>query len=1444
MAECPDWVSKLIEKGGAVSECMGMLDKIEQIKIAENERKERAEGRTFEKTKLEYAMKMRELDVREKELAKPNTMSSNGSPTVKVSLPKYVDGEDIEVFLRSFERLAYLHKWDKSDWPMRLIPQLSGKALEAYARMSVADSNDYDQIKQAILQRFGLNAWAYREKYRHTRQESGESFREYAVRVSNLLEHWVESEKVEGSYDNLYDLVRREQLLFSAPMDLQVWLRERQPETSEALIGMAEAFQLAHQNTGTYRNRVNPRDSYIGRTNAPAATGTGVYVPPHFRTNNKQTVQEERDKTFIRRCYYCKSPEHILPNCPERKGNEDTFNRGKGNDTKQTNALLLSPRKTKFSGNVVTVPIVSREANIVEKDLENGLKVVEGTVNGKRMWALRDTGCTTVFVSPSYVDNVEDIQVVKQIRLANGNICECPEVEIELDTPYLKGRVVALVMDSPVADVIIGNVGHVIDDSSDKHTDSIQLVETRAVKQIRETTEQLQREREEEILDGRGKFDTGKAVDTEEKLSFPGVDDLEREQQSDKSLENVRKLAVSEDEKIDSDKPYFKQDQSILCRYFKTKSGEVIKQIVVPLKYRTEIMHIAHDPPMGGHLGNRKTRLRVLKHFYWPGIFKDVAVLCRACPECQKSIAKGRVSKAPLVPVPPIDIPFKRIALDIVGPLTRTKQGNKYILVICDYATKYPEAVPMKTIDAEAVANELIWFISRVGIPQEILTDMGSNFNSALIKELCRLLKVHKLFSSPYHPQANGLVENFNGTLKKMLRCYSQQKTLDWDVCLPYVLFAYREVPQETTGYSPFDLLYTWPVRGPLSVLYEMWDKPEDKTLTPSVLEFVLQARERLQTMTEIANEKERKAKGKQKLHFDKKAKMRTMQSGDKALVLLPTATSKLLAQWKGPYKVIEKVGDVNYIIEINRKRKLFHINMLKQWYERETCEHMEPDQDIVQSVLEIEDEEGLDDEVCDYLHNPPAVGKESVDKVKINVDLDAGKQKQLRDICDEFQNVLSDIPGRTSLVQHDVKVMSEWPVHKKPYPLPYAIRDSVKQEIDNMINTGIVEASTSPWAAPLVIVPKKDNSLRLCVDYRGLNEHTIFDPQPMPKIDEILNKLGRANFMSKIDLTKGYWQIPLTMEAKEKSAFVCPFGHYQFTVMPFGMTNSAASFVRLMKEILKGKDDFADSFIDDIIVYSETWDTHVRQLRQVFVSLQEAKVTAKPSKCYLGFQEMEFLAHVVGFGEVKPTNEKVQAVDDIAVPTTKRKVRAFIGFMNFYRRFIPNFAEIAAPLTDLTAKKAPNKVVWRECHQLAFESLKKAITSYPVLHNPDFTKDFILQTDSSDRGIGAVLLQEVEGNRHPILYVSKKLLAREQAYSTIEKECLAIVRSVVALKEYLYGKKFYIETDHFPLQWLHRMKGQNQRLLRWSLMLQEYRYEVTHVPGRKNTVADMLSRC
>ena len=287
-----------------------------------------------------------------------------------------------------------------------------------------------------------------------------------------------------------------------------------------------------------------------------------------------------------------------------------------------------------------------------------------------------------------------------------------------------------------------------------------------------------------------------------------------------------------------------------------------MEQLVLPLQCRSTVLKLAHDIPAASHLGINKTKDRVLQRYYWPGVFRDVANHCRTCEVCQRAQGKRYGARAEMIPLPLIEKPFQRIAMDIIGPLPRSNNGNKYILTICDYATRCPDTIPILNTEANAIAKDLVSVFVGVGIPDEILTDQGSNLMSSLLQEMYLMLNISRLRTSPYHPQTDGLMERLNGTLKSMIRKFTESNQKDWDEHLPYLLFAYREVPQESTGFSPFELLYGRRVRGSLDVPKEAWVGYEGEKENTSV--HVLELKRCLEEMSELVKENVAKAQNKQ----------------------------------------------------------------------------------------------------------------------------------------------------------------------------------------------------------------------------------------------------------------------------------------------------------------------------------------------------------------------------------------------------------------------------------------------------------------------------------------------------------------------------------------------------------------------------------------------------
>ena len=314
-------------------------------------------------------------------------------------------------------------------------------------------------------------------------------------------------------------------------------------------------------------------------------------------------------------------------------------------------------------------------------------------------------------------------------------------------------------------------------------------------------------------------------------------------------------------------------------------------------------------------------------------------------------------------------------------------------------------------------------------------------------------------------------------------------------------------------------------------------------------------------------------------------------------------------------------------------------------------------------------------------------------------------------------------------MTEHKVDTGEAPPIRSPPYRIPQSLLKTVNDELRQMLELGIVRPSKSPWASPVVVVPKPDGTIRFCVDYRKLNNITKMDAYPIPRMDQMLEKVAQARYISTLDITKGYWQIPLNEDSIPKSAFITTQGLFEFAVMPFGMKTAPATFQRMMKhKVLNGLESFADVYIDDVkIDTSTTFEQHLVHLRQVFDRLREARLCAKPSKCRIAMSMVDFIGHRVGGGNIAPKDALIETVLQLPRPRTKKQVRSFLGLAGYYRRFIQNFADISAPLTNLTRKTEPTKVMWTKRAESAFSQLKQKLASPPVLRSPCWDRVFII---------------------------------------------------------------------------------------------------------------------
>ena len=468
----------------------------------------------------------------------------------------------------------------------------------------------------------------------------------------------------------------------------------------------------------------------------------------------------------------------------------------------------------------------------------------------------------------------------------------------------------------------------------------------------------------------------------------------------------------------------------------------------------------------------------------------------------------------------------------------------------------------------------------------------------------------------------------------------------------------------------------------------------------------------------------------------------------------------------------------------------------------------------------------------------------------------------KLQELLTKWQDVFSvtefDL-GRTSLVEHRIDLEDEAPFKQRHHRIPPHLYDEVRQHIQEMLDSGVIRSSKSPFASPIVLVRKKDKSLRFCVDYRVLNLRTKKDSYSLPRFEECVDVLYGSKYFSCLDLKKGYYQMGVHEEHKERTAFTAgQLGFYEFNVMPFGLCNAPASFQRMM-ELCMG-DRYLDSclvFLDDVIVFSKSFDEHLTRLDNVLKKLHEAGLKLKPSKCQFMKTSVKYLGHVISKDGIKTDGDKIECLKNWPAPTNVDQVRSFLGFAGYYRRFVKGYSRIVKPMTDLLAgaelkkkksgkRKLVNKQQWRwkEDEENSFKEIIKKLCEAPVLAYADFTQPFELRTDASGCGIGAVLYQQQEGQQRVIAYASRGLTKAEKNYPVHKLEFLALKWAVSKkFHDYLYGAEFIVKTDNNPLTYIQTTAKLDATSQRWQSELANYDFKLVYLSGKENVEADALSR-
>ncbi|KAF1388735.1 hypothetical protein PFLUV_G00065720 [Perca fluviatilis] len=823
------------------------------------------------------------------------------SPKPSLFILKLTEKDDIEAYLQAFERTAAREEWPPEQWASLLAPFLSGSAQRTYQDLAVDQATNYDVLKKEILRRYGFNLISRAQRFHDWTYDATAPPRAQMHDLIRLTKSWLTAEPLTLTP---IEKVVIDKFLRALPFEAKKLASQANPQSADQLVELVEGQQVALEvlrSGQTRKNEPSPRQKERKRTEDHAGRLANERGSP--------TACSQRQRPFLnldgRKCYECGEPGHIAWYCPNRDVSMPTASASEVAVGRPCN--LLTTCWAAESGPSPVTPV---------------------RANGKDTTALVDSGSMATLIRPEFAQSPPLTDTVP-ITCIHGETKYYPTTLLHQQTA--KGQStgpVGIVPNLPVP-VLIGRdcpmfrplwasmSGDVEKRGNQKRGSRKGGTDSRKVKArmcgFQEVDPQVSTGAPSEGESGEASQEEGEASLND---MFPMDPEVEPEPAS---LAGRFGTAQLEDPNL----------------------AHALQQVTVVDGKPME--GLTHSHLLGAHLGVEKTLDRIKARFYWPGVKRAVEDYCRSCPECQMVAPKPHF-RSPLVPMPIISVPFSRIAMDLVGPLPKSNRGHQYILVILDYATRYPEAIPLRTMATKGIARELVMLFSRVGIPDEILTDQGTPFMSRIMKDLCKLMKITQLRTSVYHPQTDGLVERFNRTLKQMLKKVMEADGRNWDQLLPYLMFSIREVPQASTGFSPFELLYGRRPRGLLDVAKEAWEQQPSPHRT--MVEHVEDMRGRMTTLWPLVREHMREAQEAQSQVYNRGAQPRDFQPGDKVLVLSPTSECKFLARWNGPYEVLEKIGDVNYKVRQPGRRhltKIYHVNLLKKWNARDVLYSFAP---------------------------------------------------------------------------------------------------------------------------------------------------------------------------------------------------------------------------------------------------------------------------------------------------------------------------------------------------------------------------------------------------------------------------------------------------------------------------------------------------------------------
>ena len=1412
------------------------------------------------------AQKEQEKNKFENRLSRASIIMKNllfAMPTVSSEVPSY---------LQSMDNIFGQNNIDEDLRVSLLMPHLAYNTRRSILMLPPTETDTYEKWKLAVLKYHKLSPHTYRYNFENCYRTSSESCIQFTNRLLCLFKHYLQSRKV-TTYDDLISLVVADRLKQSLSADVKYFVTDHESDDKWLkpieLANLVDLYQ-AERGTGN-RGYYGSKGAYAGRnndvktyqqSNKDRMTCTFCLKAGHLESKCRQKeqgkprMQKQVDRQ-IRTCFVCGSEKHISRDCPSRKEyksnrvsveQREVIDKADETDSKSlsTSRVVCQEELSKFNStvNVKKPDSLSNDVFTLPENIKVTLDF-----DGKTTFAVLDTGTSiSVLKSSMLPDNIwnegfaptqvslqgafgEKVQaklVNVDCRLLSDN-CVSNVVPITVAVTDSLARDEALLSLNDYEALVKG--GWVVP--------KVEMLTNTGIPYSDPTIEGNQNSRRLETLTVLKESKRSSSKSDNPVMENLGVDFSETEahcefqgmQINDKTL----KTCWDSCKKGNSE---FFQDLDTQLLYRKTViSGLELKQLVLPTEKRQKVIEFAHDSQWAMHMGYHKTLLRIQAHFFWPGMTKDVSDYVRTCEPCQKHLYKKKSDRVPIVAVERANQAFQQVNIDLIGPINpKSSRGHSYVLCLIDSCTKWVEAVPLKTLTAKEACNALLLLFCTIGIPSILVSDNATNFSAQLARELHDRLGIELRYSSPLHPESNGSVERWNATLKRMLHHIVNSGTpRDWDKRLPFLLWAYREIPNATTGISPYQLVYGKIGRGPLAVLKESWtnEKLVLDHLNKPVQEYLEIVQRNLEAVSNVAQRNVDKAQTMYVENYNQSAKNKKFNVGDLVLVLLPSSTNKLLSTWQGPATVTACISSHSYRIALNNGAvRTLHANNLRSFNSRV---------DSVGIIFETDEEYGNVVPCPNVCNNFDAEIK--------SVDMSHLTDEQRSELCKllfKYKAVFDDKPGSCKTACHEINLIEGFqPKKQYPYRIPDKLKAEVERQIDQLLLDQKIRPSNSVFSHPIVCVAKPNGEIRLCTDLRYVNSGTVNLPYPIPQTDHMLSKMAACNWITCLDCTSGFWQIPMKESDIYKTAMVTHHGLWEWMVMPFGCKTASQSFQRVMDDLLRPHSNYAHAYIDDTAVYSKSWKMHMIHLEKVLKAFLESGMTLKLSKCKFCQSQVKFVGHMVGSGTRTVVQSKIDAIMAIPEPQTKKLLRSFLGMCNFYRAYVPNYSAVAVELTNLTSTKCSNKIVFNDAQRAAFEKLKQCLCTATTLYAPDCTKPYIIRSDSSDYGVGATLSQiGNDGIEHPIAFASAKLNDTMRRYSVLEREAYAVLFALKKFDTMVYGCKIILYTDHNPLQYLAINAPKSAKLTRWSLSLTRYDITVRHINGKENHAADYLSRC